>query len=321
MIKGIAVAGSILVDKIFEIHRYPNPGELAPIHGLSRAVGGCVPNVAIDLKRMDPSLPVYALGRIGDDEDGRFARKEMEEEGVNVSHLSVSGSQTSFTEVMSVTGGQRTFFSYPGSSADFGFSDIPFDSLDIKRLHLGYFLLLPTVDQGDGLKILKEAKRRGIQTSIDLVSENGDRYSSILPCLPYVDDLIVNEVEAARLAGEEPSFANMESIGKKLLSLGVTTRVIIHAPEFGMVITPKKTTVLPSLRISPDEIAGTTGAGDAFCAAALLSLLEGKGDEELLAFASMAAGSALLSLDATSAIRTEKEIRSSWEGRERRILC
>ena len=49
---GIAVAGTILLDKINEISAYPQCGELTKIQNVSFAVGGCVPNVAIDLKKI-----------------------------------------------------------------------------------------------------------------------------------------------------------------------------------------------------------------------------------------------------------------------------
>ena len=52
MKKGIAVAGSILVDKINLIVAYPKVGELTQIQNISKAVGGCVPNVGIDLKKI-----------------------------------------------------------------------------------------------------------------------------------------------------------------------------------------------------------------------------------------------------------------------------
>ena len=67
---GIAVAGTILVDKINEISAYPSAGELTKIRSLKKALGGCVPNTAIDIKRMDKSLTVKAIGLIGNDEEG-----------------------------------------------------------------------------------------------------------------------------------------------------------------------------------------------------------------------------------------------------------
>ena len=69
---GIAVAGTVIVDRINEIGAYPAIGELTQITGLQKAIGGCVPNVALDLKKIDPQLPVRAFGRIGRDADGTY---------------------------------------------------------------------------------------------------------------------------------------------------------------------------------------------------------------------------------------------------------
>ena len=195
---GIAVAGSVLVDKIYTISAYPESGQLTQIHSIQKAVGGCVPNVALDLKKLSPELPVYAVGTVGADEDGAFVTKVLAQGGVDTSCLTAMEASTSFTDVMSVQGGQRTFFTYAGASGQFGSEHVPFEKIDPKILHLGYFLLLERVDQGEGIKILREAQERGIATSIDLVSENSDRYPLVRPCLPYTDYLIVNEFEAGK---------------------------------------------------------------------------------------------------------------------------
>jgi sugar/nucleoside kinase (ribokinase family) len=139
---GIAVAGTILVDKLNEIGAYPASGELTKILSVSRAVGGAVPNVGIDIKRVDPSIPVKAVGKIGKDSEGDFLVSTLVENGVDASLLARGEEPTSFTDVMSIVGGQRTFFTYPGACASFGFDGIDFDKLDVKMLHLGYFLLL-----------------------------------------------------------------------------------------------------------------------------------------------------------------------------------
>ena len=119
MRSGIAVAGSILVDNINEISAYPKAGELTKIKNVQKSVGGCVPNVAIDLKRICPDLAVKAVGKIGADENGEYVKEILFNNGVDIENVSVGEEKTSFTEVMSVTGGQRTFFTYAGASADY----------------------------------------------------------------------------------------------------------------------------------------------------------------------------------------------------------
>lgn len=305
---GIAVAGTVLVDTICEIAAYPACGELTQIRSIEKAVGGCVPNVGVDMRRMDPTLPVYAIGKIGKDGDAALVLDTLRDNGVDCSGLRESKERTSFTDVMSIAGGQRTFFTYAGASAEFGVDDIDFDAMKADILHLGYFLLLQKVDDGDGLLILKEAKKRGIKTSIDLVSENSDRYSLVLPCLPYTDYLIINEIEAGALAGMEPTNENLRAIAERLRDLGVREKVIIHKRDCAVCLSANGFTAVGSLEVPAEYIQGSTGAGDAFCAATLIALYEGASDTEVLEFASSAAAVSLGSADATGGLKTKAEI-------------
>lgn len=316
---GIAVAGSVLVDKINEINAYPQSGELTQIVCLEKAVGGCVPNVALDLKKICPDMDVKAIGKIGNDEEGAYVSEVLSQEGVDVTGFVVDESnKTSFTEVMSVINGQRTFFTYPGASSKFGYSDIDFESLEAKIMLLGYFLLLEKVDQGDGLQILQKAQEMGIKTSIDLVSENSDRYSLVIPCLQYTDYLIINEMEAGKLAGIEPTDENLKKIAYKLQELGVKEKVVIHKPDYAVCLSGDDYTVVPSYKLPDDYIKGTTGAGDAFCAGTLVGIYKGWTDQEILEFASGCAVMALGKADATSGLVTESEIKEYCKRFERR---
>ena len=307
---GIAVAGSILVDKINEIGAYPAVGELTQIRSVKRAVGGCVPNVAIDLKTLSPETDIYAIGKVGQDDEKTFLLQELGDRNIDLSGIRVSRNErTSFTEVMSIVGGQRTFFTSPGASADFGLSDMSFDTFKADLLHLGYFLLLDKVDKGDGEKILQKAKSLGIKTSIDLVSENSDRYKLVIPCLKYTDNVIINESEAGKIADIEPTKENLKAIAEKIMRYGIGERVIIHMPELSVCLSSDGTyTVLPSYELPKGFIKGTTGAGDAFCAGALLAIYLGKSDKEILETASKAAVGALSAADAVSGMKSLSEL-------------
>lgn len=308
--QGIVVAGTMLVDKINEISAYPESGQLTQISKLEQAPGGLVPNVGIDLKRICPELPVKAIFKVGADGEGEYLKSVMQKEGLDVTGMVVMDNErTSFSDVMSVINGQRTFFVYSGASAEFGYDDIDFEHLDAKIFHLGYFLLLQKVDDGDGLKILQKVKEMGIDTSIDLVSENSDRYALVLPCLPYTDYLIINEMEAGKLTELEPTDENMEKIARKLKELGVRKKVIIHKPEYGVCLSEEGYTKVPSYQIPNSYIKGTTGAGDAFCAGSLYGIYNGWSDKEILEFGSASAVMALGSADATSGLKSESEIR------------
>lgn len=174
--------------------------------------------------------------------------------------------------------------------------------------HLGYFLLLDKVDNGDGKKILAKAKEHGFKTSIDLVSENSDRYHLVKECLPFTDNLIINELEAGMLTDIPATNENLEEIARKLKAMGVSERVIIHTKEIGVCLSDNGFFSLPSFNIPKEVIKGTTGAGDVFCAGALVGIYRGLDEANILNLATKAASISLTGADAISAMCTEKEI-------------
>lgn len=303
----VVAAGSILVDKINEIGAYPKAGELTQIRARARVPGGLVPNAGCDIRILDARIPVAAFGAVGDDDDGRFAVAELKRRGLDTSGVVVKPTATSFTDVMSVPGGERTFFTYPGASADWGYDDFPFDLVQAGDLVLlGYFLLLAKIDAGDGLRILRELRRRGVETAIDLVSENSDRYSLVRECLPFVDNLIVNEIEAARIAGMDGvrGATALADVASRLFELGVQKRVVIHMPEKGVSrLRDGSWTEVGSVEIPAGFIKGKTGAGDAFCAGCLVGIFNGLSEKEMLETGGIAAVGALSAPGAVEGMR------------------
>ncbi len=321
MKSGIAVAGVALVDEINEVFAYPKSGELTKILSVDKSCGGCVPNVSIDLKKICNDVTVKAVGKIGKDDNGKFIKESLMANGVDCLQLIEGNDKTAFTQVISVAGGQRTFFTYAGANTDFGYDDIDFDSLNVKMLHLGYFLLLDKIDDGDGIKILKKLCEMGIKTSIDLVTENSDRFSKVISCLPYVDNLIINEVEAGAIIGETPSDKNIVSIAQKIKNLGVRERVIIHLPSFAVCVSSSGVSVLPSFEFPSENIVGTTGAGDAFCAGALIGIYQEKTDLEILELAQCIAVTSLTEADATSGVLSQEKAIEFCKNLKRKELC
>lgn len=323
MNKALVIAGTILADVIKTIPTYPDAGKLVQISSITRAVGGAVPNTAIDIATLDPSFPVRVFGRVGNDEYGTYVTSRMKQAGIDTSAVIVSKTApTSFTDVMSVEGGERTFFTLAGANDELDIEDFDFDRLAPLHLHLGYLLLLGALDKPDAeygsraARLLASAVSRGIPTSIDLISEPGDRYSRVVvPALPYVDYLIINEIEAAHLSGTAlpdtgPDAETLRTLAERLLALGVRKKVILHCPTLGVCLDKnRRFTAVPSLSLPAGYIAGTTGAGDAFCAASLYALLHGLDDRDVLSLASCAAAANLSAADSVSGMRPLAEVR------------
>lgn len=323
--KGIALAGTTLVDIVKMIDSYPEKGMLTGIGEIRRAVGGCVPNVGIDLAVIDPSLPVAAYGTIGADDNGEFLLKELSSRGINVSGLTLDAQEpTGFTDVMTVAGtGERTFFTKAGANARFAPDEAFASTINEKIFHIGYILLMDALDEEDPVygtrlaRLLHAVQERGILTSIDVVSRVGDRFrEKMTPALRYSDYAIVNEIEACGVAGLSARdengkliLENLEKAMDAMFACGVRRAVIIHCPELGMIRRKgEKTTVQPSLDLPKGFIKGSVGAGDAFCAGCLYGLLRGYDDKHLLTFASSAAACNLTAPDAVSGMRSCAEI-------------
>lgn len=322
--KGIAIAGSIVVDHVKNISCYPEAGKLSFISDVSRAVGGSVPNVGIDLKKIDAALSVYGMGLVGDDDSGRFVLDQVRGQGMDVSGIRVvEGGVTAFSDVMSEPSGERTFFHCQGLGGVFSPEDIDLDSLECDMLHVAYILLLPRFDAEDKeygtvmARFLKEARARGIKTSVDVVTAEGADYAGkVLPVLPYCDNIILNEIEACAVFGVQPYDGQsivperIKQVCSKMADAGVRERVIIHCPRAGFCLNAKTGvfTVVPSLDIPKEKIKGSVGAGDAFCAGSLYGIYKNWTDEQILRFASSAAACSLFAPGSVDGMRRVNKI-------------
>ncbi|MGN1078476.1 MAG: carbohydrate kinase family protein [Candidatus Gallimonas sp.] len=317
MKKTVGVAGNILLDVVKRIECWPQRGMLVNINGVSHAIGGCVGNTAIDLKRLDKELNVRVFGRIGQDEYGDFVLRVMREEGLDVSPVVRSEKlPTSFTDVMTLPDGERTFFHARGANAEFTEEDVGGERCDL--FHLGYLLLLDELDKEDekygtkAARLLARMRASGAETSIDLVSAQTGRFRSVVtPALEYCDHVVINEIEGGMLTdipprdgAGKPVAENLEKICARLFELGVKKSVVIHCPELSCAMDKAGNfSLLPSLNLPKGYIAGSVGAGDAFCAGMLYSFACGLSLDEGMRIASCAAACNLSATDSISGAR------------------
>ncbi len=323
-LKGITVAGNVIVDVVKTIDCYPKLGMLSNISSVSRAVGGCAPNTAIDLAKIDGSLKLSVVGKVGNDEYGSFVISKLRDNGIDTKNIAVTeNAPTSFSDVMSLSSGDRTFFHARGANALFSPNDITVTELDCKIFHIGYILLLDIFDMEDEeygtamARLLSEVQGLGIKTSIDAVSDSsGDFPKKLKPALKYTDYCILNEVECCNIWGLEPYKGNGEldvNAVKEAMTLtlnaGVREKVIVHCKKSGFCLNKnRKFTAIASLNIPKEEIKGSVGAGDAFCAGSLYGIYKGFKDAEILEFASAAAACNLFSENSVDGMKCYEEI-------------
>lgn len=318
--KGIVAAGNMLVDHVHQIAQWPERGWLAEIIHSERSTGGAPLNVLLTLAKMHTGLPLQAVGLIGEDSDGDYILAMLDQYHVNRQRVQRTASApTSMSQVMTDADGQRTFFHAPAANR---LLDLPaFDRLDgtMKIFHLGYLLLLDSLDQPDekfgtrSARLLAQMREQGYETSLDLVSRKGDpRYRPlVLPALRYLDYLVINELEAGEFSGlamrdgDAPHIPHIQAAASQLLAAGVHKRVVIHCPEGAWGESAGETGGwVASQPLAREEIVGSVGAGDAFCAGFLYASHERWPLAKSLRLAHACARASLLAANAIDGAKT-----------------
>ena len=325
MKKGICCAGNMIVDITYPIETWPKQNELTHItEGITRSTGGSVCNTISDLARLDPTLPLVASGFAGHDAEGDFVLREMgKHKNIDLSMVRRSG-DTSFTAVMSNNRTkERTFFQYAGGNAYYGEDNIDWDKLDVDIFHIGYILLLPHLDEPDAeygtkmARLLHRAQKAGMKTSIDVVSEAGERFARLVtPALRYTDYCIINELEAQQTTGillrDETGAlhaGNMKAALQRLRALGVSRWAVIHCPEMGCGMDETgRFCKFESLQLPDGYIKGTVGAGDAFCAGVLYAAEMDMPLPEALKLGACCAAASLSQVGASDGVKTKDEV-------------
>lgn len=145
----IMIAGTLLVDTVKIIPRYPPPLALVPIIRMHRSLGGLLPNVAIDLAKLDPELHIEAVSCVGNDSNGAFVREVLSQyPNIDTSGLVTVDTPTAFTDVMTVeTTGERTFFTYVGANEQLTADNFDFSNKDISA---SYWVCIAPSGAGPG---------------------------------------------------------------------------------------------------------------------------------------------------------------------------
>jgi sugar/nucleoside kinase (ribokinase family) len=287
---GIAFAGNLIVDHLKSVHKWPAEGALAKVLGQSYALGGLVSNCSVDLAKLDPSVPVKALGVIGNDARGDLILDTFaKHSSIDAGFIARDG-ETAFTDVMTTPDGSRTFFTFMGSNAALTPAYFDFGEMRADILHVGYILLLDGLDASDPeygtalCRVLADARAHGIATSVDVVSEDSDRYREIVPpALRYADYCIMNEIEAGCTTGIDvrdgarPLEKNIERCVRELASFGVGRWTVVHMPELSAAYDARtgEYIVQPSLKVPAGFIISCVGAGDAFAVGILYGAYNG----------------------------------------------
>jgi sugar/nucleoside kinase (ribokinase family) len=316
--RGFVTGGTWCVDLNKMIDFWPPEDSIAEIREIDLKGGGSASNLAIDIRKLDPAMPVETIGIVGDDENGRFLLSHADSFGIDRTQIAVTKElPTQFTDCFgSKRTGRRTHIFYPGVAALLTPDHFDFARTSGRLFHLG----LPGVhrlldgrwhgDANGWVTILKKAKAAGMTTNFELVMIEPRRLAGIIrPCLPHLDYLVVNDWEIGALAEEETykegttNIAACLKAARQVLTLGSMALVVVHFPRGAIAVARDGTvTQRPSVRVPQAEIVSANGAGDAFAAGMLYGLHEGWELERCLSLAHAAAAASLRGASTTDRV-------------------
>jgi sugar/nucleoside kinase (ribokinase family) len=306
--RGIICGGSIVVDVNKVIDRLPPAEELAVILSETRDTGGPGLNMAVDLARLGCGFPIHLAGLVGDDGHGRLVLDACAGLGIETTGVAVlPGVATAYTDVMiERASGRRTFFLYQGANALLEPGAFDFTGAQARIFHVGAPGVHERMDapsaHGNGFaEALARARAAGLRTNLELVCVEPERIRALArPCLPHLDTIIINELEAAAITGSgDPLDA-----ARELVRLGVRALAVVHFPAGSVAAAADgRTWLQAAVSVPAHEIKSSNGAGDAFAAGVMLGLHEGMPVERCLLQGVCAAATSLHSLGPSAGVR------------------
>ena len=316
---GIIAGGNWIVDHVKVIDAWPPQDALATILSQSSGNGGSAYNLLKNLAKLGAPFSLEGIGLVGHDADGAAILADCRTHRIDLTQLQTTKAEaTSYTDVMTERAtGRRTFFHQRGANALLAPADFDFRATRARIFHLGYILLLDALDAPDesgrarAAQVLEAARAAGMLTSLDGVSENSERFATVVrPVLPAVDLFFANDFEAEKLTGLTLGRAGglelsaVARAARELIRFGVREWAIVHFPEGACACSAAGELVWQAgVRLPAEMIVGTAGAGDAFAAGTLFGLHENWPMPRCLELGVCAAAASLQHLTCSESVR------------------
>jgi ribokinase len=258
--------GSINADFVYRVPHIPGPGETLSSTSREVFLGGKGANMSVAAARA--AARVHHIGAVGN--DGRWAVERLLEYGVDTRNITVLDTETAHAMIMVADDGENAIVLHAGANAQ-----IPQVTLQAA---------IAEASTGDWLVIQNETnlqrtaaemgRKMGLRVAYAAAPFDADRVQAVLP---YIDFLILNEVEAAQLqtaTGQAPEDLEVADV---IVTLGAD-----GADWYGT----QGKTHFPAIKVVPVD---TTGAGDTFTGYVLAGLDRGMPMPQAIGQASKAA--------------------------------
>ncbi len=260
----IVAVGSINTDLVARTGELPRPGETVLGSAFTIVGGGKGANAAVAAARLGAN--VAFVGCLGEDDFGRARLADLDREGIDTTLIRHTNRAPSGVALIVVDGaGENTIVVVSGTNALVGpetVADLAFAPGDILLTQLE--LPIPTVAAA-----LRRAREAGATTILNAAPYN----AAIVDALPFVDLLVLNEVEGADLLGwERVATDTAEEAITAILARGVGAVALTLGAHGALVGRGDERRHFPAPAVT---VVDTTAAGDAFTGALAAGLATG----------------------------------------------
>lgn len=245
---------------------------------------GNLSNVIFALKKMEINPIVF--GNVGNDLNGKFILDDLIKKGIDTSLIKIEkNTRTSITIALIRVDGERIFITYPGQLSFINGRFLNNIIKNIENNSIVFFSSLfqfPNLELDDLLLFFKKLKEKKCLTSLDTGWDpNGwsnKTITNIKKMLKYIDIFLPNLIEAQAIAKTKIE----EKLLKVLKDTGVKSVIIKKGAKGSIALINDK---IIEKRAYKTICRDSTGAGDAFNAGIIYSLIMKKTNPEMLQFA------------------------------------
>lgn len=295
----IVVIGSSNVDLIMKMERLPERGETVTDGDFMQVYGGKGANQAVAAARAGGNVAFISC--VGEDAYTPQMVANYRSDGIDTKYVfREKGIASGYALILIDSTGENIISVAPG--ANYRLTPQKIDEA------------LPVFDNTAMIVMQYEIPEETIKHVIDIANQKGipvmwncaparnfdDSY------IPKINILVLNEVEAGFLAGMQvETGADAEKAASILVAKGVEKVIITLGAKGAFVLTSEGKVSVPAFKV---EAVDTTAAGDTFCGALAVALVEGKPQKEALRFAGAAAAISVTRMGAQPSVPMREEI-------------